>query len=67
MSLKKIELTFSNWDYTCSDGCCYEWGAKIKVDKEKELTVLFADADSSATAVVEVLTHLGYEVVFDFE
>lgn len=63
---KKIKLTFSDWDYTCGDGCCYEWGTTIKVNKGEELTIHFADANSSATAVVEVLTHLGYEVDFDF-
>ena len=64
---KKINLTFSDWDYTCGDGCCYEWGTYCKVNGGENLVMHFTDANSAATAVVEVLTHLGYEVEWEFE
>ncbi len=28
-------FTFENWDYTCGDGCCYEWGIEVKYKDEQ--------------------------------
>ena len=64
---KKVSLVFSDWDYTCGDGCCYEWGTYCKVNGGEKLVMHFTDSNGAAIAVEEVLTHLGYEVEIDFD
>jgi len=32
---KKFKLEFQNWDYTCGDGCCYEFGVRLSINGEE--------------------------------
>lgn len=52
----KIELI--NWDYTCSDRCCYDSGITLMVDGE-ELT-LYADNNIEET-IKTLLEKLGID------
>jgi hypothetical protein len=68
--MKKIKITFENWDYTCGDGCCTDWGSKIYLN-DKELEHPNTDIQDNSyvgedvqTALHAVLKELGYEVEF---
>jgi hypothetical protein len=68
--MKKLKITFENWDYTCSDGCCTDWGSKIYLN-DKELEHPNTDIQDNSyvgedvqTALHAVLKELGYEVEF---
>ena len=30
--MNKVKITFTDWDYTCGDKCCYEYGTTISVN-----------------------------------
>ena len=30
-----MKISVEYWDYTCGDGCCYDWGYDVFVDGEK--------------------------------
>ena len=53
----KIEL--KEWDYSCYDGCCYEWGTNLYVDGE-----LLGSFNDEYTLLELLLPHLGIK---DFE
>lgn len=53
----KIEL--EDWDHTCGDGCCYNYGQDIYLNGEK---LDESNAEDSVRALKAVLTELGYEV-----
>jgi hypothetical protein len=55
---KKIKIELCDWDSTCGDGCCYEYGTKIKVDGIQ----LEQDGTETRNAIEAILVHLGYEV-----
>ena len=68
--MKKIKITFENWDYTCGDGCCTDWDSKIYLN-DKELEHPNTDIQDNSyvgedvqTALHAVLKELGYEVEF---
>jgi len=59
MTPKEINIKLVNWDYTCGDGCCYDYGTRLEVDGV-EITDY---AESNAEDTIEkLLTHLGYKV-----
>ena len=69
--MKKIKITFKEWDYTCGDGCCYNYGTKLYIDDEElehpnpeVLDNNYVGMDVE-TALHAVLKKLGYEVEFD--
>ena len=64
---KKLKITLSDWDYTCGDGWCYEWGVSCKINGEETDSIYFASANDVANGLEVVLKHLGYEVEIDFE
>jgi hypothetical protein len=66
--MKKIKITFKDWDWKCGDGCCYDYGTKILLnDKELEhpneniKDNSYVGSDTQ-TAIHTILKELGYEV-----
>lgn len=59
MTPKEIDISFEEWDYTCGDGCCYDYGTTLKVGNES--IVDYAEHNVENT-VVKLLEHLGYKV-----
>jgi hypothetical protein len=67
MSKEKLKIVLSDWDYTCGDGCCHEWGVSCKINGESIDSIYFASSNDVANGLEVVLKHLGYEVEIDFE
>jgi hypothetical protein len=63
---KEIRIELKSWDYTCGDGCCYEWGTSCKIDGVEIDNIPFSNANDVANALQVVLTHLGYEPRINF-
>lgn len=68
MSNKKLKLLLKDWNYTCGDGCCYEYGTIIEINGEevrhpddKLLSNVYLGNDVEL-ALRSVLKYLGYEV-----
>jgi len=59
MTPKEIDISFEEWDYTCGDGCCYDYGITLKVG-DVEINQ-YAEHNIEYT-IVELLKHLGYKV-----
>jgi hypothetical protein len=55
---KKIEIQLNEWDSTCGDGCCFNYGVEIVVNNVK----LEEDGTDTSNAIEAILVHLGYEV-----
>ena len=55
---KKVQIVLNDWDYTCGDGCCYNYGVEIIVDGE----LLEEDGSNPNQLLEAVLNKLGYEV-----
>lgn len=53
-----LNIELEEYDYTCSDGCCHNYGTVTKVNGI-ELPIHNQDAE---TILSQVLTHLGYTV-----
>lgn len=49
------------WDYTCGDGCCYEWGVNVWITDDGVETEY--DEPSVEDAI---LKHLGVSVEWDY-
>lgn len=64
---EKLDIKLKDWDYTCGDGCCYEWGTDIKVNGEKIEGGRFADSNDVITGISAILDHLKIEYTIDFE
>lgn len=60
---QKIKLTFKDWDYTCGDGCCYDYGTDVFVNGEEVST----HQSNLEQTLRDVLEHLGYEVEIEYE
>ena len=66
--MTKLKITLEDWDYTCGDGCCTDYGTKLYL-KDKLLehpnpeqwnnNYIGGDVE---TALQAVLKELGYEV-----
>lgn len=55
---EKLVIELEDWDHTCGDGCCYNWGVTIKVNGIE----LEQDGSSVQSALKGVLEHLDYDV-----
>ena len=69
--MKKLKITFEDWDYTCGDGCCTSYGTYISLNGERlehpnlevhDNSYVGMDIENSLEAV---LKKLGYEVEFE--
>ena len=71
MDTKDIKITFKQWDYNCSDGCCYDYGVKLYVndvevehpDEEQHDNSYLGD--DPRNGIHAVLKHLGYNVTIE--
>lgn len=59
--MKKIAIKLQNYYHECADGCCTDFGTRIKVNGEE----LYQDGYLTENALFAVLTHLGYDVVVE--
>jgi len=57
--MDKIIIELEDYDYTCGDGCCYEYGTIVRVNGEE----LPFRNDDRETILKQVLEHLGYNAV----
>lgn len=32
--MQEINIELRDWDYTCGDGCCYDYGTELLIDGE---------------------------------
>lgn len=60
---EKLVIKFEDWDYTCGDGCCYEWGTKIYINGTQ---VANYNGGVAQQVFVDILEHLGYEIEIDY-
>jgi hypothetical protein len=68
---KELKIKIEDWDYTCTDNCCYDYGVRISINgvevehpystKESPIPNDYIGIDVQ-TAIHAVLKHLGYEV-----
>jgi hypothetical protein len=68
---KKLVIKLEEWDHTCGDGCCYNYGTKILLNGEElehpesdDISNLYI-GDSVELSLWAVLKKLGYEVEFE--
>ena len=59
-SVLKINLT--DYEYSCGDGCCYNYGTITKVNGIK----LPCHNQDVGTILSQVLKHLGYKVEIEY-
>lgn len=64
-----MKITLRDWEYTCGDGCCYEYGTQILIDgkevehyDEEQVVNIYVGSDVEV-ALRSVLKHLGFENV----
>lgn len=64
-----MKITLREWDYTCGDGCCYNYGTQILIDgkevehyDEEQIVNTYVGCDVEV-ALRSVLKHLGFENV----
>lgn len=69
--MSDIKITFEDWGYTCSDGCCTNFGTKLYLN-DKELQHPNPEiwdnnyvGEDVETALHAVLKELGYNVEFE--
>ena len=69
MTNKKLKITLKEWDYTCGDGCCTNYGTQILIDGkevehyDEEVVVNAYVGCDVEVAIRSVLKHLGFENV----
>ena len=54
----KVKITFENYNNSCGDCCCFDYGTITKVNGEE---LKFRNSDTE-TIVKGILEKLGYEV-----
>ena len=66
MTNKSLKITLKEWDYTCGDGCCTEYGTQILIDgkevehyDEEQVVNAYIGCDVEV-ALKSVLKHLGF-------
>ena len=62
---KKVKIQLKQWDYTCGDKCCYDYGVTLTVDGE-ECDNQYA-GDSVEEALKFTLNKLGFELEIEQE
>lgn len=67
--MQKLKITLKDWDYTCSDGCCSDYGTKLYLNDEELEHPDFPEQWNNnyiggdvALSLQSVLKKLGYEV-----
>lgn len=60
---KKLKIKLEDWDYSCSDGCCYMYGTSISLNGEESDNNY--DGGSVEQSLEFVLNKLGFDVEFD--
>lgn len=72
MESKKLVIKLEEWDYTCGDGCCYDYGVLLKLNGEildhpenEDFSREYLGGDTQL-ALHAVLKKLGYEVEFEY-
>ncbi len=63
MDKSLVTLTLKDWEYTCGDGCCYEWGTDVMINGERVSTY----QSNLEQTLREVLEHLGHKVEIIYE
>ena len=53
----KVKITFENYNNSCADGCCLDYGTITEVNGEQVV-----DSQDIETIVKRVLEKLGYKV-----
>lgn len=66
--MTKLKITLEDWDYTCGDGCCTDYGTKLYLNGKllehpnpEQWNNNYIGGDVE-TALQAVLKELGYEV-----
>jgi hypothetical protein len=62
MDDKTIRIIFTEYGYSCGDGCCYNSGVITKINGVE----LSNQNEDTETIVKQVLEHLGYTVEIDY-
>ncbi len=57
----KVKITFENYNNSCGDGCCLDYGTITKVNGEE---LEFRNSDTE-TIVKGILEKLGYNVTIE--
>jgi hypothetical protein len=60
---KNLNITLEDYDSTCGDGCCYNYGTITTVNGV-ELICHNTDTES---IVRQILEHLGYNVTIEYK
>jgi hypothetical protein len=63
--MKEVKIKLKEWEYTCGDKCCYDYGVKLEVNGE-ECSNINA-GDSIDEALIFTLEKLGYKVYIEWE
>lgn len=58
-----IKVSFEDYEYKCSDGCCYDYGTIIKVNDTELPSNNYQDTGNS---IEQVLNYLGYNVEIEY-
>lgn len=58
-----IKVSFEDYEYKCSDGCCYDYGTIIRVNDTQLPSNNYQDTGNS---VEQVLNYLGYNVEIEY-
>lgn len=56
--MKEVKIDIIDYEHTCGDGCCYNYGTITKVNGVE----LFNHNTDVDTILTQVLEHLGYKV-----
>jgi hypothetical protein len=59
---KTLKITFTEYGYSCGDGCCYNSGIIISVNGVE----LQNQNEDTETIVKQILEHLGYTVKVEY-
>lgn len=57
--MKTLKITLKDWEYTCGDGCCYDYGQDIYLNGEQLYEQYAEDSENALRAVLE---KLGYKI-----
>lgn len=58
-----VKVSFEDYEYKCSDGCCYDYGTIIRVNDTQLPSNNYQDTGNS---IEQVLNYLGYKVEIDY-
>jgi len=62
MDNKTLKITFTEYGYSCADGCCYNSGTITTVNGVE----LPLHNDDGETIAQQILEHLGYKVEVEY-